>query len=268
MHPSRRSDCEDPVTPATRHTFRPIPHAAARRSSAARPRAGSHGVRSPASGAETRRMPPYGRRGIRRSLTHAELPCPARRPKRDDPSPIREPEPFAAGSLNRHTAAARERFPHQYVPRGAGRDVDGPLEGEPWREGRSRLDGASSSDPPPRSGRPGGRGRRDSGSTHMGLGRTESSAGRPVDVPGGPVSLPARLRPPWWRCRRRRPGHLHTAQRLRYQPGLRGTGGGHGSVGARSDSLRGPTRRGVSRCVYPTAVPTPGTSPAAAATPR
>lgn len=175
MHPSRRSDCEDPVTPATRHTFRPIPHAAARRSSAARPRAGSHGVRSPASGAETRRMPPYGRRGIRRSLTHAELPCPARSPKRDGPSPIREPEPFAAGSLNRHVAATRERFPHQHVPRGADRDVDGPLEGEPWREGRSRLPA-----PSPRSGhRPSG------GPTRRPDGRppTRSSA-RP---PGSPT---------------------------------------------------------------------------------
>ncbi len=266
MHPSRRSDCEDPVTLATRHTFRPIPHAAARRSSAARPRAGSHGVGSPASGAETRRMPSYGRRGLRRSLTLAELPCPARRPKRDDPSPIREPEPFAAGSLNRHTAAARERFPHQYVPRGADRDVDGPLEGEPWREGRSRLDGASSSDPPPRSGRPGGRGRRDSGSTHMGLGRTESSAGRRPRRAGLPprpaatavvvLSTTAAGTPPY-----------RTAQRLRHQPGLRGTGGGQARRAPGVTASGGRPVEAFPVCV-PTAVPTPGTSPAAAATPR
>ncbi|WP_420167329.1 acyl-ACP desaturase [Streptomyces violaceoruber] len=66
-------------------------------------------------------------------------------PKRDDASLIRELEPFAAGLLNRHMAAAREWFPHQYVPWGAGRDFDGPLGGDPWQEGQSRLDRAARS---------------------------------------------------------------------------------------------------------------------------
>ncbi|MFI1186067.1 acyl-ACP desaturase [Streptomyces californicus] len=68
-----------------------------------------------------------------------------RRPKRDDASLVRELEPFAAGLLDRHIAAAREWFPHQYVPWGAGRDFDGPLGGEPWREDQSRLDPAARS---------------------------------------------------------------------------------------------------------------------------
>ncbi|MBM9623962.1 acyl-ACP desaturase [Streptomyces zhihengii] len=65
--------------------------------------------------------------------------------KRDDASLIAELEPVAAGLLDRHIAAAREWFPHQYVPWSTGRDFDGPLGGEPWQEDQSRLDPAARS---------------------------------------------------------------------------------------------------------------------------
>ncbi|CAM5416095.1 hypothetical protein SBADM41S_11793 [Streptomyces badius] len=51
-----------------------------------------------------------------------------KRSKWDDASLIAELEPSAAGLLDRHIAAAREWFPHQYVPWSAGRNFDGPLE--------------------------------------------------------------------------------------------------------------------------------------------
>ncbi|MER7752409.1 acyl-ACP desaturase [Kitasatospora sp. NPDC097643] len=50
-----------------------------------------------------------------------------------------ELEPTAAELTNRHLAAAREWFPHQYVPWSLGRDFDGPLDGEPWRPEQSPL---------------------------------------------------------------------------------------------------------------------------------
>ncbi|MFD5087502.1 acyl-ACP desaturase [Kitasatospora sp. NPDC058406] len=50
-----------------------------------------------------------------------------------------ELEPIAADLMNRHLAAAREWFPHQYVPWSLGRDFDGPLDGEPWRAEHSTL---------------------------------------------------------------------------------------------------------------------------------
>ncbi|MFH9609460.1 acyl-ACP desaturase [Streptomyces sp. NPDC017448] len=68
-----------------------------------------------------------------------------KRSKRDDASLIAELEPLAAGLLDRHIAAAREWFPHQYVPWSVGRNFEGPLEGEPWQEDQSRLDPAARS---------------------------------------------------------------------------------------------------------------------------
>ncbi|MFD3333851.1 acyl-ACP desaturase [Streptomyces sp. NPDC058700] len=65
--------------------------------------------------------------------------------KRDDAGLIVELEPEVSRLLDRHVAAAREWFPHQYVPWSMGRDFDGPLDGEPWREGQSRLDPAARS---------------------------------------------------------------------------------------------------------------------------
>ncbi|WP_327675882.1 acyl-ACP desaturase [Kitasatospora sp. NBC_00458] len=50
-----------------------------------------------------------------------------------------ELEPAAEELMNRHIAAAREWFPHQYVPWSLGRDFDGPLDGEPWRPEHSAL---------------------------------------------------------------------------------------------------------------------------------
>ncbi|MCG7529156.1 acyl-ACP desaturase [Streptomyces sp. OfavH-34-F] len=65
------------------------------------------------------------------------------RPNRDDAALIAELEPVAARLLDRHVTAAREWFPHQYVPWSAGRDFDGPLDGDPWREEQSRLSPAA-----------------------------------------------------------------------------------------------------------------------------
>ncbi|MCZ0984574.1 acyl-ACP desaturase [Streptomyces diastatochromogenes] len=45
--------------------------------------------------------------------------------------------------LDRHLTAAREWFPHQYVPWSRGRDFDGPLNGEHWRPEDSRLSPAA-----------------------------------------------------------------------------------------------------------------------------
>ncbi|WP_234315408.1 acyl-ACP desaturase [Streptomyces globisporus] len=58
---------------------------------------------------------------------------------------ITELEPVAAGLLARHVAAAREWFPHQYVPWSVSRDFDGPLGGEPWTEEQPALDPAARS---------------------------------------------------------------------------------------------------------------------------
>ncbi len=52
---------------------------------------------------------------------------------------LSELEPVAAELMNRHINAAREWFPHQYVPWSLGRDFDGPLGGEPWRPEQSAL---------------------------------------------------------------------------------------------------------------------------------
>ncbi|MBR7830067.1 acyl-ACP desaturase [Actinospica sp. MGRD01-02] len=51
-----------------------------------------------------------------------------------------ELEPVVEANLNRHLSAAKEWFPHAYVPWSEGRDFDGPLDGEAWEVGQSRLD--------------------------------------------------------------------------------------------------------------------------------
>ncbi|RFU38255.1 acyl-ACP desaturase [Actinomadura logoneensis] len=48
-------------------------------------------------------------------------------------------EPVVETELNRHLGVAKEWFPHQYVPWSQGRDYDGPLGGEGWEPGDSRL---------------------------------------------------------------------------------------------------------------------------------
>jgi acyl-[acyl-carrier-protein] desaturase len=50
-----------------------------------------------------------------------------------------ELEPVVEANLNRHLGAAKEWFPHAYVPWSEGRDFDGPLGGEAWDVGQSRL---------------------------------------------------------------------------------------------------------------------------------
>ncbi|MFF4819535.1 acyl-ACP desaturase [Kitasatospora sp. NPDC001309] len=52
---------------------------------------------------------------------------------------LSELEATAEELMNRHLAAAREWFPHEYVPWSLGRDFDGPLGGEPWRPEQSAL---------------------------------------------------------------------------------------------------------------------------------
>ncbi|AVT40365.1 acyl-ACP desaturase [Plantactinospora sp. BB1] len=44
-----------------------------------------------------------------------------------------ELEPVVAGNLDRHLRAAKEWFPHEYVPWGEGRTFDGILDGEAWQ---------------------------------------------------------------------------------------------------------------------------------------
>ena len=53
---------------------------------------------------------------------------------------LRELEPVVEANLNRHLGVAKEWFPHAYVPWNEGRDFDGPLGGEAWEPGHSRLD--------------------------------------------------------------------------------------------------------------------------------
>ena len=53
---------------------------------------------------------------------------------------LRELEPVVEANLNRHLGVAKEWFPHAYVPWSEGRDFDGPLGGEAWEVGQSRLD--------------------------------------------------------------------------------------------------------------------------------
>ncbi|GAA1632964.1 acyl-ACP desaturase [Catellatospora bangladeshensis] len=48
-------------------------------------------------------------------------------------------EPVVEANLNRHLATAKEWFPHEYVPWSQGRDFDGPMGGEAWEPGQSKL---------------------------------------------------------------------------------------------------------------------------------
>jgi acyl-[acyl-carrier-protein] desaturase len=50
-----------------------------------------------------------------------------------------ELEPVVEANLNRHLSAAKEWFPHAYVPWSQGRDFDGPLDGEAWDVSQSAL---------------------------------------------------------------------------------------------------------------------------------
>ncbi|MET9774673.1 acyl-ACP desaturase [Streptomyces sp. NPDC006367] len=51
-------------------------------------------------------------------------------------------EPVVARLLDRHLDAARPWFPHTYTPWSGATDYDGPLDGEPWREGQSVMSAA------------------------------------------------------------------------------------------------------------------------------
>jgi len=50
-----------------------------------------------------------------------------------------ELEPVAEKEVNRHLSVAEEWFPHQYVPWAQGRDYDGPMGGEGWEPGDSKV---------------------------------------------------------------------------------------------------------------------------------
>ncbi|MFW6695355.1 acyl-ACP desaturase [Streptomyces sp. MAR4 CNX-425] len=52
---------------------------------------------------------------------------------------LRDLEPSVERLLERHLDAARDWFPHQYVPWSAARDFDGPLEGAAWTPEQSAL---------------------------------------------------------------------------------------------------------------------------------
>ena len=75
------------------------------------------------------------------SLT-AEHPQAPSTPVRGDLSQtavLLELEPVVETNLNRHLSAAKEWFPHAYVPWSQGRDFDGPLDGEAWSVEQSAL---------------------------------------------------------------------------------------------------------------------------------
>ncbi|MFZ5849773.1 MAG: acyl-ACP desaturase [Actinomycetota bacterium] len=55
------------------------------------------------------------------------------------PALIRALEPAVARELDRHLSVAKEWMPHEYVPWSEGRDFAGPLGGEAWEPGQSRL---------------------------------------------------------------------------------------------------------------------------------
>lgn len=52
---------------------------------------------------------------------------------------LAELEQVVEANLNRHLCAAKEWFPHTYVPWSEGSDFDGPLEGTAWDVSQSRL---------------------------------------------------------------------------------------------------------------------------------
>ncbi|MGW0183969.1 acyl-ACP desaturase, partial [Nocardia sp. NPDC003345] len=47
--------------------------------------------------------------------------------------------PVVADNLDRHLSLTKEWFPHQFVPWSEGSNFDGPLGGDPWEPGQSRL---------------------------------------------------------------------------------------------------------------------------------
>jgi acyl-[acyl-carrier-protein] desaturase len=53
---------------------------------------------------------------------------------------LTELEPVVAQNLDRHLAAAKEWFPHAYVPWSDGENFDGPLGGVAWQADQSKLD--------------------------------------------------------------------------------------------------------------------------------
>jgi acyl-[acyl-carrier-protein] desaturase len=50
-----------------------------------------------------------------------------------------ELNPVVEAELNRHIPAAKEWFPHEYIPWSEGRNFDGLLDGDPWLESDSKL---------------------------------------------------------------------------------------------------------------------------------
>ncbi|MCM2416563.1 acyl-ACP desaturase [Streptomyces sp. RKAG293] len=54
---------------------------------------------------------------------------------------LRELEPRVAELVAHHIDKGREWFPHQYIPWGAGRDYDGPLNGVAWSKEQSTVSG-------------------------------------------------------------------------------------------------------------------------------
>src|SRR3954452_14955684 len=50
-----------------------------------------------------------------------------------------ELEPVVERELERHLRAAKEWFPHEYVPWSEGRNYDGIFDGEPWTQEQSRM---------------------------------------------------------------------------------------------------------------------------------
>jgi len=58
---------------------------------------------------------------------------------RTDAELLLDLEEVVERELNRHLGAAKEWFPHEYVPFGLGRDFDGVLGGETWSEEQSQV---------------------------------------------------------------------------------------------------------------------------------
>jgi acyl-[acyl-carrier-protein] desaturase len=52
---------------------------------------------------------------------------------------LQELEPVVERELERHMRAAKEWFPHEYVPWSEGRNYDGIFEGEPWTQEQSKM---------------------------------------------------------------------------------------------------------------------------------
>jgi acyl-[acyl-carrier-protein] desaturase len=75
------------------------------------------------------------------SLTadHPQAPSTPLRGDLSQTAVLLELEPVVETNLNRHLAAAKEWFPHAYVPWSEGRDFDGPLDGEAWDASQSRM---------------------------------------------------------------------------------------------------------------------------------